>query len=45
MGVIPYSPLAAGFLTGKYRLGLPPPKGARAGLVICQDRATAASGL
>jgi aryl-alcohol dehydrogenase-like predicted oxidoreductase len=31
LGVIPYSPLAAGFLTGKYRPGLPPPKSARAG--------------
>ena len=31
MGVIPYSPLAAGFLTGKYRPGQPAPKSARAG--------------
>jgi len=31
IGVIPYSPLAAGFLTGKYRPGRPPPKSARAG--------------
>jgi aryl-alcohol dehydrogenase-like predicted oxidoreductase len=31
VGVIPYSPLAAGFLTGKYRPGQPPPKSARAG--------------
>ncbi len=29
LGVIPYSPLQGGFLTGKYRLGQPPPKGAR----------------
>jgi aryl-alcohol dehydrogenase-like predicted oxidoreductase len=33
IGVIPYSPLAAGFLTGKYRPGRPPPKSARAGRV------------
>jgi aryl-alcohol dehydrogenase-like predicted oxidoreductase len=31
IGVIPYSPLAAGFLTGKYRPGQPTPKSARAG--------------
>ena len=30
MGVIPYSPLAAGFLTGKYRRGEQAPKSARA---------------
>lgn len=30
IGVIPYSPLAAGFLTGKYRADAPPPTGARA---------------
>ena len=29
IGVIPYSPLAAGFLTGKYRPGQSPPKSAR----------------
>ncbi len=29
LGVIPYSPLQGGFLTGKYRLGQPPPTGAR----------------
>ncbi len=29
LGVIPYSPLAGGFLTGKYRAGQPMPKGAR----------------
>jgi aryl-alcohol dehydrogenase-like predicted oxidoreductase len=29
MGVIPYSPLQGGFLTGKYRLGQPAPAGAR----------------
>jgi len=33
LGVIPYSPLAAGFLTGKYRPGQPVPKSARAGRV------------
>lgn len=30
IGVIPYSPLAGGFLTGKYRPGQPLPKSARA---------------
>ena len=30
LGVIPYSPLAGGFLTGKYSRGQPPPIGARA---------------
>jgi aryl-alcohol dehydrogenase-like predicted oxidoreductase len=29
MGVIPYSPLAGGFLTGKYRKGQPLPEGTR----------------
>jgi aryl-alcohol dehydrogenase-like predicted oxidoreductase len=29
VGVIPYSPLAGGFLTGKYRRGEPVPKGSR----------------
>jgi aryl-alcohol dehydrogenase-like predicted oxidoreductase len=29
VGVIPYSPLAGGFLTGKYRQGEPPPAGTR----------------
>ncbi|MPZ14026.1 MAG: aldo/keto reductase [Chloroflexi bacterium] len=29
LGVIPYSPLAGGFLTGKYRSGQPPPAGSR----------------
>lgn len=33
IGVIPYSPLAAGFLTGKYRAGTPLPSSARAGRV------------
>jgi len=33
LGVIPYSPLAAGFLTGKYRPGQPTPRSARAGRV------------
>jgi aryl-alcohol dehydrogenase-like predicted oxidoreductase len=31
IGVIPYSPLAGGFLTGKYRQGQPEPESARAG--------------
>src|SRR4029079_8009353 len=30
IGVIPYSPLAGGFLTGKYRRREPPPTGPRA---------------
>jgi aryl-alcohol dehydrogenase-like predicted oxidoreductase len=29
LGIIPYSPLAGGFLTGKYRQGEPPPEGTR----------------
>ena len=29
LGVIPYSPLAGGFLTGKYRKGMPVPGGSR----------------
>ncbi|MCL5952756.1 MAG: aldo/keto reductase [Chloroflexi bacterium] len=29
LGVIPYSPLQGGFLTGKYRMGQPSPRGAR----------------
>jgi aryl-alcohol dehydrogenase-like predicted oxidoreductase len=29
MGILPYFPLASGFLTGKYRRGEPPPKGSR----------------
>jgi aryl-alcohol dehydrogenase-like predicted oxidoreductase len=33
MGVIPYSPLAGGFLSGKYRKGQPVPKSQRAGRV------------
>ena len=33
IGVIPYSPLAAGFLTGKYRPDAPPPDSARVGSV------------
>jgi len=33
IGVIPYSPLAAGFLTGKYRPGQTQPRSARAGRV------------
>lgn len=31
LGVIPYSPLAGGFLTGKYRKGKPLPESQRAG--------------
>ncbi len=41
LGVIPYSPLACGFLTGKYRRGEPPPMGIRAKEVTedyCNDR-------
>ena len=30
VGFIPFYPLAGGFLTGKYRRGLPPPSGSRA---------------
>ena len=36
LGVLPYSPLAGGFLTGKYRPGSPPPpdsRGAKSGRV------------
>ena len=33
LGVIPYSPLANGFLTGKYRRGEPVPESSRAGSV------------
>lgn len=29
MGILPYYPLAHGFLTGKYRRGQPPPQGTR----------------
>ncbi len=29
MGILPYFPLASGFLTGKYRKGEPPPQGTR----------------
>ena len=29
LGVVPYSPLSAGILTGKYRPGAPPPKSSR----------------
>jgi len=29
VGFVPYYPLAGGFLTGKYRRGLPPPPGSR----------------
>ncbi|SNS55976.1 Predicted oxidoreductase [Noviherbaspirillum humi] len=31
MGVVPYSPIARGVLTGKYEPGKPPPEGTRAG--------------
>jgi len=31
IGVIPYSPLAGGFLTGKYQFGKPPPEGSQGG--------------
>jgi aryl-alcohol dehydrogenase-like predicted oxidoreductase len=33
LGVLPYFPLASGFLTGKYRPGEPPPAGTRLALV------------
>ncbi len=33
LGVIPYSPLAGGFLTGKYRKGKPLPQSVRAGRI------------
>lgn len=36
LGIIPWSPLAGGFLTGKYRKDQPPPAGAR--LTKWQDR-------
>ncbi len=29
LGILPYFPLASGFLTGKYRSGQPPPEGSR----------------
>jgi aryl-alcohol dehydrogenase-like predicted oxidoreductase len=29
LGILPYSPIAGGFLTGKYRPGQPPPEGTR----------------
>ena len=29
VGLLPFFPLASGFLTGKYRPGLPPPEGSR----------------
>jgi len=29
LGILPWSPLAAGFLSGKYRKGQPPPEGSR----------------
>jgi aryl-alcohol dehydrogenase-like predicted oxidoreductase len=31
VGILPFFPLASGFLTGKYRLGAEPPKGTRLG--------------
>jgi aryl-alcohol dehydrogenase-like predicted oxidoreductase len=33
LGVLPYFPLASGFLTGKYRRGEPPPEGTRLALM------------
>ncbi len=45
LGVLPYSPLAGGFLTGKYRRGEAPPEGSRAATsqrlqrYMAQDRA------
>ncbi|MCX8188428.1 MAG: aldo/keto reductase [Nitrososphaeria archaeon] len=32
IGIVPYSPLAGGVLTGKYRPGAPPPEGSRGAL-------------
>jgi aryl-alcohol dehydrogenase-like predicted oxidoreductase len=41
IGVIPYHPLAAGILTGKYRAGEPPPAGTRfAGAPALQEQLT-----
>jgi aryl-alcohol dehydrogenase-like predicted oxidoreductase len=31
LGLLPYRPIAGGFLTGKYRRNAPPPEGARLG--------------
>ncbi len=33
VGILPYFPLASGFLTGKYRRGAEPPKGTRLGMM------------
>jgi len=33
VGILPYFPLASGFLTGKYRRGAEPPKGTRLSLI------------
>jgi len=33
LGILPYFPLASGFLTGKYRPGQPPPEGTRLALL------------
>ncbi|MBI4220883.1 MAG: aldo/keto reductase [Chloroflexi bacterium] len=33
LGILPYYPLAGGFLTGKYRRGMPPPQGTRLALL------------
>jgi aryl-alcohol dehydrogenase-like predicted oxidoreductase len=33
VGILPYFPLASGFLTGKYKRGAEPPKGTRLSLV------------
>ena len=38
VGILPYFPLASGFLTGKYRKGAEPPKGTR--LALMQGMAT-----
>src|SRR5207249_2865057 len=41
LGMIPYFPLASGFLTGKYRRDEPPPEGTRlAGRTMGQNRLT-----
>lgn len=39
VGIIPYTPLASGVLTGKYQRGVPPPPGTRAGdMPMVRDR-------
>ena len=38
LGVVPYSPLARGVLTGKYPPGQPPAEGTRAGVFLASER-------